>query len=97
MDYVHAVMSDTFPALIHYRLGEVNIPTLVLKYEDMLDDLLAQLKKMLHFLNVPCSKKQIDCVVNSELNLFRCRKVFHFDHYTPELRNWLGDRWIEEC
>ena len=84
-------MTDTFPALIHYWLDEANIPALVLKYEDILDDLQAQLKKMLHFLQVPCSEKQIDCVVNNKLNLFHRRKVFHFDHYTPELRKWVID------
>lgn len=84
-------MSDTFPALVHYWLREVNIPTLVIKYEDMLTDLQTQLKKMLHFLRVPYSKKQLDCVLNNGLNHFHRRKVYSFNHYTPELRKLVID------
>ena len=84
-------MSGTFPALIHYWLDEVNIPTLVIKYEDMVDDLQTQLKKMLHFLQVTYSKEQIDCVLNNELNRFHRRKVTDFNHYTPELRKLVVD------
>ena len=79
-------MHNTFPALVDYWLDEVNIPVLVIKYEDMLTDLSTQLKKMLDFLQVPYSKTQVDCVLKSQLNRFHRKKVSNFDHYTPELR-----------
>ena len=84
-------MGNTFPALVQYWLDKANIPTLVIKYEDMLTDLQTQLKKMLHFLQVPYSKQKIDCVVNDKLNRFQRRKVSNFDHYTPELRKLVID------
>ena len=84
-------MSSTFPALIHYWLDEVNILTLVIKYEDMVDDLQTQLKKMLHFLQVPYYKEQLDCVLNNEMRRFHRRKGSDFDHYTPELRKLVVD------
>ena len=91
IDFVHAVMRETFPALILYWLHEVTIPTLVIKYEDMVTDLQTQLKKMLHFLQVPYSKKQLDCVLSDGLNRFHRRKVYSFDYYTPELRKLVID------
>ena len=79
-------MHETFPTLVRYWLDEVNIPILVIKYEDMLTDLSTQLKKMLNFLQVPYSKTQINCVLNNQLNRFHRKKISNFDHYTPELR-----------
>jgi len=86
-------MNDFLPALVEYWLDEVNIPKLVIKYEDMLTDLEIQLKKMLHFLQVPYSEQQIKCVLNNPLNQFRRRKtsVSNFNHYSPELRKLVID------
>lgn len=84
-------MRDTFPALVRYWLDEMNIPTLVIKYEDMIDDLHTQLKKMLHFLQVPYSKEQVECVLKYGMSRYHRRKVTGFDHYTPELRKLVVD------
>ena len=85
-EFVNIVVKQAFPDLVRYWLGEVDIPTVVVKYEDMLTDLGAQIKKMLDFLQVTYSKEDIDCVTSSNLNKYRRVHKFNFDPYTPQLR-----------
>ena len=83
---------NTFTPLIQYWLDKANVPALVIKYEDMLLNLKTQLEKMLHFLQVSYSEKQIDCVLNNELSSFHRRKnSSHVDYYTQELKKLVID------
>ena len=81
-----------FSKLVHYWLGQANISSiLVIKYEDMLTDLATQLRKMLDFLKVPYSDKDIECVVRDELESYHRKKGEHFDHYIPADRQIVLD------
>ena len=81
-----------FSKLVHYWLGQANISSiLVIKYEDMLTDLATQLKKMLDFLKVPYSDKDIECVVRDELESYHRKKGERFDHYIPADRQIVLD------
>ena len=73
-----------FKQLLHFWLERANIPSiLVIKYEDMLTDLATQLRKMLDFLQVPYTDKDIDCVANDKLEHYHRKKVKSFEHYIP--------------
>jgi len=84
--FVNVVMKQTFPSLIRYWLDEVDIPSVVIKYEDMLTDLASQVKKMLDFLQVSYTKEDIDCVTNGDFNSFLRIHKSDFDPYTPGLK-----------
>lgn len=77
-----------FTKLVHYWLDKANISVLVIKYEDMLTDFATQLRKMLDFLQVSYSDKDIDCVVSSKLDNFH-RNRASYDHYTPSDRQFV--------
>ena len=76
--------AEEFKKLLHFWLEQANIPSiLVIKYEDMLTDLATQLRKMLDFLQVPYTDKDIDCVANDKLEHHHRKKVKPFEHYIP--------------
>ena len=73
-----------FLKLVHYWLEEAGISSvLVIKYEDMLTNLATQLRRMLDFLQVAYTDKDIDCVANNKLETYHRKKSEPFDHYNP--------------
>ena len=64
---------------------------MVIKYEDMLTDLATQLRKMLDFLQVPYTDKDIDCAANNKLEHHHRKKVDSFEHYVPADRQLVLD------
>ena len=73
-----------FTKLVHYWLEEAGISSvLVIKYEDMLINLDTQLRRMLDFLQVAYTDKDIDCVANNKLESYHRKKSKPFDHYNP--------------
>ena len=59
------------------------IPTIVVRYEDLVTDTRTQLQRMLEFLQYPCTKEQLDCVINHQVETFH-RKQHSFDPFTDE-------------
>ena len=73
-----------FTKLLHFWLEQANIPSiLVIKYEDMLIDFATQLRRMLDFLQVPYTDKDVDCVANDKLEHHHRKKEKSFEHYIP--------------
>ena len=89
--FVHYNARD-FTKLVRYWLEEANLSSvLVIKYEDMLTDLGTELKKMLDFLQVPYSDKDIECVVSNKLESYHRKKGDPFNHYDPADRQVVLD------
>ena len=73
-----------FTQVLHFWLEQANIPSvLVIKYEDMLIDFATQLRRMLDFLQVPYTDKDVDCVVNEKLEHHHRKKAKSSDRYIP--------------
>jgi len=68
---------EVFYALYHYWLVDVNIPVLVIKYEDMLEDVSANLRRMLDFLKVHYSEEDFSCVEHNQM-----KKFYRHKHHT---------------
>ena len=82
-----------FTKLVHYWLEQANVSSiLVIKYEDMLTDLATEVRKMLDFLQVPYTDKDIECVVNNKLESYHRKKGEPFDHYIPADRQFVLDK-----
>ena len=60
---------------------DTKIPTIVVRYEDLVKDTRTQLQRMLEFLQYPHSKERLDCVVNHQVETFH-RKQHVFDPFT---------------
>ena len=74
--------------LVNWVLNEAQYPVHVVRYEDLQQDTIGEVKKMLKFLNV--SYEDVD--VESRMNQKESLQTFHrkhdassdFEHYTPE-------------
>ena len=78
--------------MVQFWLNKGNISSaLVIKYEDMVINFTTQLRKMLDFLQVPYSDKDIDCVASSQLENFHRKKGTSFEHYIPADRQLVLD------
>jgi len=63
-----------------------NGPVLVVEYEEMKKDVAKQLQRMLNFLEHPHTDKDIQCVLNKQLEAFHRHKDKQFDPFTRKQR-----------
>ena len=59
------------------------IPTIVVRYENLVMDTRTQLQRMLEFLQYPYTKERLDCVINHQVETFH-RNHHSFDPFTDE-------------
>ena len=59
------------------------IPTIVVRYEDLVKDTRTQLQRMLEFLQYPYTEERLDCVMKNQIETFH-RKHHEFDPFTDQ-------------
>ena len=64
-----------------------NHPLLVVKYEDLKKNTMAELKKMLDFLQVPYSNSRLNEVMARGYSMYKREHGEVFDHYTEDQRD----------
>lgn len=64
-----------------------NHPVLVVKYEDLKNNTVAELRKMLDFLQVPYSLSRLQYVVGRGYSMYKRKHDEEFDHYTVDQRD----------
>ena len=70
-----------------------NHPVLLVKYENLKDNMLSEVKRMLRFLKVDFSDKEVESRVAAGFNAFqRKHSGRDFDPYTPELRHYVQSK-----
>ena len=68
-------------------------PVLLVKNENLKDNMLGEVKRMLHFLKVDFSDKEVESRVAAGFNSFqRKHSGREFDPYTPELRHYVQSK-----
>lgn len=67
-------------------LKVLKIPTIVVRYEDLVKDTRTQLQRMLDFLQYPYTEKRLDCVVNHPVETFHRTHYHEFDPFTTRQR-----------
>ena len=72
-------------------LKEPTIPTIVVRYEDLVTDTRTQLQRMLEFLQYPYTKERLDCVINHQVETFHRKHNHEFDPFTTRQRQKLHD------
>lgn len=65
-------------------------PIHVVKYEQLKLDTKGELEKIMKFLQVPYSRRQLDRVVHAGYSEFK-RKHKHVEYYTEAQREYVGD------
>ena len=66
------------------NITTANVPTIVVRYEDMLRDTRGQLRRMLDFLKYPYTEDRLDCVLNHQIQTFHRQHHRNFDPFTSE-------------
>ena len=68
-------------------------PVLLVKYENLKNNTLGEVKRMLHFMKVEFSDKEVESRVVAGFNSFqRKHRGREFDPYTPELRHYVQSK-----
>jgi len=66
------------------------VPKLVVKYENLLNNLYDELKRMMKFLEFSYTEDDLQCAINSASSeSFHRKHNRSFDPYTPELKKWI--------
>jgi len=61
-------------------------PTLVVRYEDLKQNIIHETKRMVEFLGFPYKEKEMEERLAKDFSLFRRRHRKHFEHYTAKQR-----------
>ena len=71
-------------------------PVLVVKYEDLKSDSLTQVKRMLEFLRVPYSDKELEKRLRGDFKSFQRKHTnSNFEYYTPEQKQFVKSMMLE--
>ena len=74
----------------NWLVNNRNHPVLVVKYEELKQNTLQEVLRMLNFLKVPYSKDMVVEKLTAGFNSFqRSHHEDDFDHYIPEQRNFV--------
>ena len=65
-------------------LSGTKIPTIVVRYEDMVKDTRTQLQRMLDFLKYPYTEERLDCVMKHQIETFHRKHDHQFNPFTDE-------------
>ena len=72
-------------SLYNYWLSPtLPLPVLVVQYEDMVNNLEVELKRMLQFLDIEYSEEDVACVLANPYGRFKRSKHIDFDPYTSQ-------------
>ena len=65
------------------------MPVIVVRYEDLVADTRTELQRMLDFLNCPCTKERMDCVMDHQIETFHRKHQQNFDPFTKQQKEQL--------
>lgn len=82
-------LSSRYTKTLNFWL-RVDIPAIVVRYEDLVKDTRTQLQRMLDFLKYPYTEERLDCVVNHQIETFHRKHYHKFDPFTDnQKRNFV--------
>ncbi len=73
--------------MLAWSMNNHDHPVLIVKYEDIKNNIQSELRRMLDFLQVPYSSSRLKDVVARGYRMYRREHSETFDHYTPGQRD----------
>ena len=91
-EYVHAIGERWQKTIVEWFVKSVNFsrPIMVVRYEDIKEDHVTQVERMLRFLEFPFDKRQLEEKLNREFKTFKRPHKEEFEHYTSEQKKYVN-------
>ena len=78
--------------IVEWFIKSVNFshPIMVVRYEDIKEDRIGQVERMLKFLEYPFDKTELEVKLHREFEAFKRPHKEEFEHYTPEQKKYVN-------
>lgn len=97
ISYVHGQTNRWVNMLTNWVILGKNHPVLLVKFENLKHNMLAEVKRMLRFLKVDFNEEEVERRVTAGFSSFKRKHTGRdFDPYTPDLREYVQSK-VNAC
>lgn len=96
-EYVHTIGGRWQKTIVEWFVKSVNFshPIMVVRYEDIKEDHVTQVERMLNFLEFPFDKTELEEKLNRGFETFKRPHREEFEHYTPEQKKYVNTMLLD--